>query len=110
MKLQSLVTAIKVAALAGAMTGLAQAAGEPPIGRSLAASCTACHGTNGNAQGGALVLAGLGKEFFVQQMQAFKSGKRSATVMHQLAKGYSDAEIEVLATYFSTQKRSGGRP
>ena len=75
--------------------------------RSLAATCANCHGTNGNAIGGASVvgLAGLGKDHIVTQMQAFKAGTRSATVMHQIAKGYSDAQIEQLAAYFAGQKK-----
>ena len=32
-------------------------------------------------------------------------GARPATVMHQLAKGYSDAQIEVIAAYFAAQKK-----
>jgi len=38
-------------------------------------------------------------------MRAFKEGKREATVMHQIAKGYSDPEIEALAAYFARQTR-----
>ena len=74
--------------------------------RSLAANCAACHGTNGNSVGGAVAgLAGLDKDYFVNQMKLFKEGKREATLMHQIAKGYSDAEIAAMAGYFSTQKK-----
>lgn len=75
--------------------------------RALAATCANCHGTNGKAPDGAVVvsLAGLPKEYIVAQMAAFKSGARTATVMHQLAKGYSDAQIEQIATYFAAQKK-----
>lgn len=75
--------------------------------RSLAATCANCHGTGGKALDGAPVpgLAGLPKEHIVQQMQAFKSGARPATIMHQLAKGYDDAQIEQLAAWFAAQKR-----
>eukprot|EP01031_Cornospumella_fuschlensis_P004145 gene4145-5188_t len=34
-------------------------------------------------------------------MAAFKSGARTATVMHQISKGYNDAQIQALAGYFS---------
>jgi len=34
----------------------------------------------------------------------FKTGKRPATIMHQLAKGYTDEQIDALAAYFSAQK------
>jgi cytochrome c553 len=33
----------------------------------------------------------------------FKEGKKPATVMHQLAKGYSEQELAALADYFSNQ-------
>jgi cytochrome c553 len=38
-------------------------------------------------------------------MKLFKEGKRAATLMHQIAKGYSDAEIAALAGYFAAQKK-----
>ena len=71
--------------------------------RSLAASCAACHGTNGNGVAGALRLAGLKSSYFTSQMQAFKSGARKATVMHRHAKGLTDEEIVQLAEYFANQ-------
>ena len=49
-------------------------------------------------------LAGLKADYIEAQMQAFKSGARQATIMHQLAKGYSEEQIRLLATYFSSQK------
>ena len=78
-----------------------------PLGaRAMAANCAACHGTNGNSAGGAVLgLAGTNKDHFVAQMKAFKDGKREATVMHQIAKGYSDAEIAALADFFAAQKK-----
>ena len=49
-------------------------------------------------------LAGQSSAFIVEQMQAFRSGSRPATVMHQLAKGFSDAQIRALAAYFAAQR------
>ena len=74
--------------------------------RSLAATCAQCHGTEGKAISGAAVpgLAGLPAPYFSEQMKAFKAGTRPATVMHQLAKGYNDAQIAELATYFAASK------
>jgi cytochrome subunit of sulfide dehydrogenase len=74
---------------------------------SLAATCATCHGTLGKATQGSPVvaLAGLSKDYIIAQMAAFKSGARPATVMHQLSKGYSDAQIAQIATYFSAQKK-----
>ncbi len=74
--------------------------------RSMAATCAACHGTNGVSVGGAIGgLAGLNKDYFVIQMKHFKDGKRDATLMHQISKGYSEAETAALAEYFAAQKR-----
>lgn len=75
------------------------------VGRQLAASCATCHGTEGKAQGAMPVLAGISKDYFLEQMRAFTSGARQATVMHQLAKGYSQEQIEQLADYFVNQTR-----
>jgi len=74
--------------------------------RSLAATCANCHGTDGrSATKEVIPLAGLPKGFLVDQMKAFKDGKRPATIMHQLAKGYTDAQIELIADYFAAQKK-----
>lgn len=73
--------------------------------RVLAASCAACHGTNGNSVGGTPVLAGLERNHFVLQMQAFRGGGRTSTVMHHHAKGLTDAEIEQLADHFAKEMR-----
>lgn len=72
--------------------------------RSLAASCANCHGTGGIAQEGMESLAGKPQDYLLRALMDFKSGKRPATVMHQLSKGYSDLQLEQLATYFAAQK------
>ncbi len=73
--------------------------------RSLAATCASCHGTEGNAvQGDTMVrLAGLPKDYIVLQMLAFREGKRPATVMHQISKGYTPEQIEALGVYFAAK-------
>lgn len=71
----------------------------------LAASCAACHGNNGNSASVTPVLAGLDHDYFVLQMNAFRSGERTATVMQRHAKGLTSEEIEQLAIYFSQQQR-----
>jgi cytochrome c553 len=76
-------------------------------GRNLAAGCAICHGTEGRPIKGSTFapLAGLERDYIAAQMRAFRDGKRPATVMHQLAKGYSDAEIDALAAWFSARKK-----
>ena len=72
--------------------------------RTLAASCAACHGSNGNAIAGNPRLAGINPAYFTKQMRAFKDGSLPATVMHHHAKGLNVDEINQLAIYFSQQK------
>ena len=74
--------------------------------QSLAATCANCHGTQGKGvpEGSVPGLTGLRADYIEAQMKAFKSGERQATIMHQLAKGYSDEQIRLLATYFAGQR------
>ena len=75
---------------------------DPNLARSVAATCANCHGTNGVTRGGTESLAG--KDDIVRKMQEFKAGTRPGTIMPQLAKGYTDAQIELAAGWFAAQK------
>jgi len=72
-----------------------------------ASMCANCHGSEGKTTDGSAVpsLMGMPKDYMVTQMKAFKDGTRPATVMHQLTKGLSDAQIESIAAYFASNKR-----
>ncbi len=70
-----------------------------------AAACANCHGTNGHAQPGMEALAGKDKDEMVQKLLDFKAGRKPATIMHQLTKGYSDDELRAIAAYFAAQKK-----
>lgn len=74
--------------------------------RALAATCAQCHGTDGHAvEGEALVrLAGLPKDYILNQLLAFRTGQRPATIMHQITRGYSQEQLDEVATYFAAQK------
>ncbi len=87
----------------------AAVAQQPPdadlrAGSVLASNCANCHGTLGTAQGAMPSLAGQQKTYIVEQMRAFRDGKRPATIMHQLAKGYTDQQVELIADFYSRQK------
>ena len=73
--------------------------------RSMAANCAPCHGTGGRPAAGSSGAALAGRSDIAESMRAFREGKREATVMHQIAKGYSDTEIAALAAYFAKQAR-----
>jgi cytochrome subunit of sulfide dehydrogenase len=76
----------------------------PHLARNLAATCANCHGTNGNARGDMKQLAGVSADKIVALMADYKSGNQPATIMHQIAKGYTDDQIKLIAGYFAAQQ------
>jgi cytochrome c553 len=90
-------------AACGLWANPAAAAPGMPLGRNLAATCANCHGTAGHAQGAMPVLAGLPAERIVAAMAGFKSGALPSTIMGQIAKGYSDEQVALIARYFAQQ-------
>jgi sulfide dehydrogenase cytochrome subunit len=97
--------AILAMTLLAAATGPAAYAQDSSAARGMAATCANCHGTEGRSVGTVPGLAGVDKAYMVQQMMDYKTGKRPGTVMHQLAKGFSDEQIEQIAAYFAAQKK-----
>jgi cytochrome c553 len=73
------------------------------LARNLAATCANCHGTQGYARGDMKPLAGLPAERIIAMMNDFKSGAMPATIMHQIAKGYTDEQIRLIAGHFAAQ-------
>ena len=92
-----------LAAGALAMSGIVFAM--PPTPDMLANACAGCHGTYGASAGPSMPsLAGQSKIAIVESMKGFRSGERPSTVMGRLAKGYTDADYEAMADFFSRQK------
>lgn len=93
-------------ALAVSLLGLTGAAfaDNHILSRNMAAACNSCHGTNGNSIGGMDPLAGMPKDEMVRKVKDFRSGAKPATVMHQLSKGYTDQQIEMIANFYAAQK------
>lgn len=93
-------------ATAAALCGPAQAgaADDALLARSLAATCANCHGTNGQARGDMKPLAGQPAGRIIATLNDFKSGAQAATVMHQIAKGYTDEQLRLIAHWFEAQK------
>ncbi len=98
---------LSAAAAVLALATAAQAqtpAPNPHLARNLAATCANCHGTNGNARGDMKPLAGVAADKIVAMMADYKSGNQPATIMHQIAKGYTDDQIKLIAGYFAAQQ------
>jgi cytochrome subunit of sulfide dehydrogenase len=95
-----------VATLSMLVAASAAQAADPNLARNLAATCANCHGTNGRAVPGAGMdaLAGMEKAKTLQKLADFKSGAKPASIMHQISKGYTDEQLDLIATYFAAQK------
>ncbi len=95
---------LRRAALAGALVAAAPAwAQDALLARNLAATCANCHGTNGQARGEMKPLAGQSAEKIIAALADYKAGNQPATIMHQIAKGYTDVQIRLIAGYFAAQ-------
>ncbi len=90
--------------LAGCMVAaLPVRAQDALLARSLAATCANCHGTDGRARGEMKVLAGMPAEKLVASLTDFRSGAMPSTIMQQIAKGYTEQQIRLMAAYFERQ-------
>lgn len=74
---------------------------EPPL---IAQGCVGCHGQAGAGGGSVPRIAGYNRDRFIAQWAAFRAKQRPATIMDRVASGYTDAEVAVLADYFSKLK------
>ena len=75
-----------------------------------AASCAACHGTNGKSLGGIASIAGVDKQQLLDKLLTYKNGTQPATVMHQHAKGYTNEQLDAIAGYFANVKPATAAP
>ena len=66
-------------------------------------NCSSCHGVNGRGIIGPN-LVGKSKEFILEQLKEFKSGKRKNYVMYGLLQKMDDEKLNKLATEISTFK------
>jgi cytochrome subunit of sulfide dehydrogenase len=70
-------------------------------GRTLAANCFQCHGTNGYA--GELKIAGESASEIIGEINEMKSKNPGRNIMNVHAQGYTAAEMNLIADYFSKQ-------
>lgn len=81
------------------------AAGDAVAGKTKAAVCAACHGATGRSTNDTWPnLAGQKLPYLVKQIKAFRDGTRTNPLMTPMAKTLSDADIEDVAAWFSSQQ------
>lgn len=80
------------------LPAFAQTTSAPPPGRLLASNCYQCHGTNGS--GGVETIRGESVSEIYNELKEMQR-KTRPEMMDMHARGYTDAEIKLLATYLS---------
>ena len=86
-----------------AAAGAAQAQNQDALKlyqRGLAATCANCHGTDGQGVVGTgmHIINQLSSAEILKKMTDYKSGAVTGTIMHQLAKGYTDEQLQTIAS------------
>ena len=96
----------RVVALAAAFafaTAPPHASADATAGRAKAQMCTTCHGAHGLAVApNTPHLAGQPEPYLVEQLKAYRSGKRAHEVMAVVAKPLTDADIADLAAWYAS--------
>lgn len=78
------------------------AEGDPEAGKNKSATCTACHGVDGNSVNGEWPkLAGQHAEYLDRQLHLFKSGGRQNPIMLGMVAALSDEDMADLAAYYA---------
>ena len=74
--------------------------------RSLAATCAPCHGPGGHPATGATLpgLAGRPAADIAGLMAAYRAGTRPGTLMGQIARGFTEPEVQAIAGYFAAAR------
>lgn len=64
----------------------------------IAAQCVACHGQGGNSVMGAPKINGLTQTRITSMMRGYRDGSLSGTIMPRFTKGFTDAQIDAVAS------------
>ena len=88
------------AAAALTVSSIASAADAPPG----ASSCSGCHPATAGVATPVPRLNGRDAGQITTAMTEFRTGKRPATVMDRIAKGFTDDETKAIAAFFAAQK------
>lgn len=67
-------------------------------------SCAGCHGTDGRSLGTMPAFHEKKPAELKQILREYKSGKREATIMDRIVKGYSEAQLDAMVDYYTAKK------
>jgi cytochrome c553 len=88
------------------MLSASSADAAPPVGQLLASQCAQCHGTNGNGPGFD-ELAGKSASDIYNDLREMKARTVIESIMDRQARGYTDAQLRLIADYLSTLPGGG---
>ena len=92
-----------------ASSGLVLAAGDPAAGEGKVATCSACHGADGNSPAPFPKLAGQGEKYLLKQLLDVRDGARVIPTMVGQLDSKSDQDLADIAAFFASQQASGGQ-
>jgi cytochrome c len=78
-------------------------AGDVALGEYLSGECVTCHQLSGHSAGGVPPIVGFPEDYFIEALQAYKTGERSNEVMRNIAGGLTAEDMSALAAYFASQ-------
>lgn len=85
------------------------AGGDPAKGKTLSATCAACHSADGNSVNPVWPkLAGQHASYIVKQLKDFKAGNRVNAQMTAMVAPLTDQDMEDIGAYFASQKTTLG--
>ncbi len=70
---------------------------------SLILNCYTCHGTDGVSPGHMPSINGKSSAYLLEQLRGFKDDSKQNTIMGRISRGYSDAQLEVIANYLGAE-------
>lgn len=87
----------------------AHATGNAEAGKTKAAACVACHGTDGNSPAPTFPkLAGQHPSYLSKQLHDFKSGARPSATMVGMVALLDEQGIEDVSAWFASNQNNGG--
>lgn len=70
----------------------------------LSIHCAGCHGTDGVSPGSIPSISCKSPAEFKKVLAEYRDGKRFSTIMGRHIKGYTDEEIQLMASFFCKKK------
>jgi cytochrome c553 len=106
----AIVFSVAVSCASLALTAKAQVGGDVAAGKEKAATCTACHGADGNSAAPTFPnLAGQGAKYLLKQMQDIRDGARPVPTMVGQVDNMSDQDLADIAAYYASLPRANGQ-